>query len=193
MTTDRDDAGLYERPHYQPGVPATIEVPEGPLSELLETAAAFYPERVAIDFLGLAVAGGLYIVPSFAAVQAWTDKAKRARVIGAVNVLTAAFMVAGTVSLAVLQGAGLSTAALIAGISILNLLAAGIILAVLPTSPFRDFLSILFRAFYRLEVRGIEKFGYRLLKVRSGSIANTIAAVLLDRYDAAVADRSAPA
>ncbi|WP_194786368.1 AMP-binding protein [Actinomyces haliotis] len=52
MTTDRDDAGLYERPHYQPGVPATIEVPEGPLSELLETAAAFYPERVAIDFLG---------------------------------------------------------------------------------------------------------------------------------------------
>jgi len=112
--------------------------------------------HVAIDFLGLAVAGGLYIVPSFAAVQAWTDKAKRARVIGAVNVLTAAFMVAGTVSLAVLQGAGLSTAALIAGISILNLLAAGIILAVLPTSPFRDFLSILFRAFYRLEVRGIE-------------------------------------
>ncbi|ADG78446.1 Amino acid transporter OS=Tsukamurella paurometabola (strain ATCC 8368 / DSM / CCUG 35730 /CIP 100753 / JCM 10117 / KCTC 9821 / NBRC 16120 / NCIMB 702349/ NCTC 13040) OX=521096 GN=Tpau_1828 PE=4 SV=1 [Tsukamurella paurometabola] len=30
-----------------------------------------------------------------------------------------------------------------------------------------------------LEVRGIEKFGYRLLKVRSGNIANTIAAVLL--------------
>lgn len=64
--------------------------------------------RVTVDLAGLAVAGGLYIVPSFAAVQAWTDKDKRARVIGAVNVLTAAFMVAGALGLAALQGAGLS-------------------------------------------------------------------------------------
>lgn len=34
-----------------------------------------------------------------------------------------------------------------------------------------------------LEVRGIEKYGYRLLKVRSGSIPNTIAAVLLHIRD----------
>ncbi|MEA1831244.1 acyl-[ACP]--phospholipid O-acyltransferase [Methylobacterium durans] len=112
--------------------------------------------RVAIDFLGLAMAGGLYIVPSFAAVQAWTDKAKRARVIGAVNVLTAAFMVAGTLALAALQGAGFSMAALLALVAILNLIVGAVIFATLPTSPFRDFLSILFRAFYRLEVRGLE-------------------------------------
>ncbi|WP_132251872.1 acyl-[ACP]--phospholipid O-acyltransferase [Methylobacterium segetis] len=112
--------------------------------------------RVAIDFLGLAMAGGLYIVPSFAAVQAWTDKAKRARVIGAVNVLTAAFMVAGTLALAMLQGAGFSMAALLALVAILNLIVGAVIFATLPTSPFRDFLSILFRAFYRLEVRGLE-------------------------------------
>ena len=42
----------YLRPHYQPGIPAAIEVPDAPLSELLETAARFYPDRVAIDFLG---------------------------------------------------------------------------------------------------------------------------------------------
>ncbi|GJD93814.1 acyl-[ACP]--phospholipid O-acyltransferase [Methylobacterium iners] len=112
--------------------------------------------RVAIDLVGLAVAGGLYIVPSFAAVQAWTDKDKRARVIGAVNVLTAAFMVAGTLALAALQGAGWSVAALIALISVLNLAAGALIVKIMPTSPFRDFLSILFRAFYRLEVRGLE-------------------------------------
>ncbi len=95
-------------------------------------------------------------MPSFAAVQAWTDKDKRARVIGAVNVLTAAFMVAGALVLAALQGAGRSMAALLTLLGVLNLVAGVAILAVLPTSPFRDFLSILFRAFYRLEVRGLE-------------------------------------
>ncbi|WP_375410070.1 acyl-[ACP]--phospholipid O-acyltransferase [uncultured Methylobacterium sp.] len=112
--------------------------------------------RVTIDLVGIAVAGGLYIVPSFAAVQAWTDKDKRARVIGAVNVLTAAFMVGGTLALAALQGAGWSMAALFGLISVLNLVAGAVILKVMPTSAFRDFLSILFRAFYRLEVRGLE-------------------------------------
>jgi len=112
--------------------------------------------RITASFAGLAVAGGLYIVPSFAAVQAWTDKDKRARVIGAVNVLTAAFMVVGALGLAALQGAGWSMAALLALIGGLNLVAGAIILLVLPTSPFRDFLSILFRAFYRLEVRGLD-------------------------------------
>src|SRR5215203_3686941 len=43
--------------------------------------------RVAADLAGLAVAGGLFIVPAFAAVQAWTTPDKRARVIAAVNVL----------------------------------------------------------------------------------------------------------
>ncbi|WP_250739020.1 AMP-binding protein, partial [Actinomyces sp. 186855] len=46
------DAALFHRPHYQPGIPATVEVPDAPLGELLEQTARFYPERVAIDFLG---------------------------------------------------------------------------------------------------------------------------------------------
>ncbi|WP_128772803.1 AMP-binding protein [Actinomyces oricola] len=45
------DSGRYQRPHYQPGIPAVIDVPDAPLTELLEAAAAFYPSRVAIDFL----------------------------------------------------------------------------------------------------------------------------------------------
>ena len=45
----------YLRPHYQPGIPAAIEIPDAPLSELLETAARFYPDRVAIDYLGAAM------------------------------------------------------------------------------------------------------------------------------------------
>ena len=49
--------------------------------------------RIAIDLAGLAIAGGLFIVPSFAAVQAWAGADRRARVIAAVNVLNAGFMV----------------------------------------------------------------------------------------------------
>ena len=112
--------------------------------------------RTAIGFLGLAVSGGLYIVPSFAAVQAWTEKAMRARIIGAVNVVTAAFMVAGTLALAGLQAMDLSIASLLALVAVLNLIVGVLVFATLPTSPFRDALSILFRAFYRLEVRGLD-------------------------------------
>lgn len=46
------DAATYQRPHYQPGIAAVIDVPDAPLSELLEVAAEFYPARDAIDFLG---------------------------------------------------------------------------------------------------------------------------------------------
>jgi acyl-[acyl-carrier-protein]-phospholipid O-acyltransferase/long-chain-fatty-acid--[acyl-carrier-protein] ligase len=55
---------------------------------------------------GLAVAGGLYIVPAFAAVQAWSPPERRARVIAAVNVMNAAYMVAGGAVVAGLQEAG---------------------------------------------------------------------------------------
>ncbi len=102
------------------------------------------------------MAGGLYIVPSFAAVQAWAEKAMRARIIGAVNVITAAFMVGGTLALAAMQAAGLSIAALFAVVAVLNLVVGAVVLVTLPTNPFRDALSILFRAFYRLEVRGLD-------------------------------------
>ena len=56
----------------------------------------------------MAVAGGLFIVPAFAAVQAWSDVAYRARTIAAVNVLNAAFMTAATVLVAVLQKFGVT-------------------------------------------------------------------------------------
>src|ERR1700761_8515802 len=56
--------------------------------------------RIAIDLAGLAIAGGLFIVPVFTAVQVWAGDDRRARVVAAVNVLNAAFMVAGALILA---------------------------------------------------------------------------------------------
>jgi acyl-[acyl-carrier-protein]-phospholipid O-acyltransferase/long-chain-fatty-acid--[acyl-carrier-protein] ligase len=56
----------------------------------------------------MAVAGGLFIVPTFAAVQAWAGAAYRARTVAAVNVLNAAFMTAATVAAAIMQKYGVS-------------------------------------------------------------------------------------
>ncbi|MFZ0846386.1 MAG: MFS transporter, partial [Pseudolabrys sp.] len=67
--------------------------------------------RVAADLAGLAIAGGLFIVPAFAAVQAWSDADYRARTVAAVNVLNAAFMTGATVVVALLQKFGVTVPA----------------------------------------------------------------------------------
>ncbi|SFC38623.1 acyl-[acyl-carrier-protein]-phospholipid O-acyltransferase / long-chain-fatty-acid--[acyl-carrier-protein] ligase [Bosea sp. CRIB-10] len=112
--------------------------------------------RVGIDLAGLAIAGGVFVVPSFAAAQAWAPADKRARIVAAVNVLSAAFMVAGAVVVALLQAAGLTLSHLFLLIGVLTIAASVWILRTLPTNPLSDFLSILFRAFYRVEVSGRE-------------------------------------
>jgi acyl-[acyl-carrier-protein]-phospholipid O-acyltransferase / long-chain-fatty-acid--[acyl-carrier-protein] ligase len=112
--------------------------------------------RIMVDLAGLAIAGGLFIVPAFAAVQAWAGPDRRARVVAAVNVLNAAFMVAAALVVALLQKAGMGTASLFLLVGIANLGVALAIVRTMPTSPWRDFLSILFRAVYRTEVRGLE-------------------------------------
>jgi acyl-[acyl-carrier-protein]-phospholipid O-acyltransferase/long-chain-fatty-acid--[acyl-carrier-protein] ligase len=112
--------------------------------------------HIGIDLAGLAIAGGLFIVPTFSAVQAWAGADHRARVVAAVNVLNAAFMVVGAIILAVLQKLGLSVSILFALIGVANLIVAVFIARTMPASWLNDLLSIIFRAFFRLEVTGLE-------------------------------------
>jgi len=94
--------------------------------------SSFLGLRVAVDLAGLAVAGGLFIVPAFAAVQAWSDVAYRARTIAVVNVLNAAFMTGATVLVALLQKAGVALPALFLGLGTATLL---VTLAIWKTMP----------------------------------------------------------
>ena len=113
--------------------------------------------HIVIDLAGLAIAGGLFIVPTFAAVQAWAGADRRARVIAAVNVLNAAFMTVGAVVFAALQkGAGLSVPMSFVLLGVATLVVAVAIGRTMPTNWLNDLLSIIFRAFFRLEVKGIE-------------------------------------
>jgi acyl-[acyl-carrier-protein]-phospholipid O-acyltransferase / long-chain-fatty-acid--[acyl-carrier-protein] ligase len=112
--------------------------------------------HIAVDLAGLAVAGGLFIVPSFSAVQAWAGADSRARMVAAVNVLNAAFMTTAGIGVAVLQKYGVTLSTLFVAIGVANLVVAAVILRTMPTSPMRDLLSVIFRAFYRLEVTGLD-------------------------------------
>jgi len=112
--------------------------------------------RIAIDLAGLALAGGLFIVPTFAAVQAWAGADHRARVIAAVNVLNAAFMVVGALLIALLQKLGVGVPALFALIGAATLVVAVAIARTMPANWVIDLLSIVFRAFFRMEVKGLE-------------------------------------
>jgi acyl-[acyl-carrier-protein]-phospholipid O-acyltransferase / long-chain-fatty-acid--[acyl-carrier-protein] ligase len=112
--------------------------------------------RVAIDLFGMAAAGGLFIVPSFAAVQAWAGPDHRARVVAAVNVLNAGCMVAGTLTVAALQAWGWSVPAVYMLIGAATLLVAFAILRTLPTNAKTDLLTLLYRIFFRVEVKGLE-------------------------------------
>ncbi len=76
--------------------------------------------------------GGLFIVPAFAAVQAWAGTAYRARTVAAVNVLNAAFMTGATVAVALLQKAGVTVPQLFLLIGVIGL---GVAAAVWRTMP----------------------------------------------------------
>ncbi len=127
--------------------------PDGHRRAISPRATAFTSR---IDLAGLAIAGGLFIVPVFTAIQVWAGTDRRARVIAAVNVLNAAFMVVGALILAVLQKLGFGTPILFALLGAANLLVAVAIGFTMPASWLNDFLSIVFRAFFRLEVKGLE-------------------------------------
>jgi acyl-[acyl-carrier-protein]-phospholipid O-acyltransferase/long-chain-fatty-acid--[acyl-carrier-protein] ligase len=103
-------------------------VPQGP-GAVFASALGI---RAAVDLAGLAAAGGLFIVPAFAAVQAWSDADYRARTVAAVNVLNAAFMTGATVLVALLQKAGVSIPSLFLLIGAATLLVA---LAIWRTMP----------------------------------------------------------
>jgi acyl-[acyl-carrier-protein]-phospholipid O-acyltransferase/long-chain-fatty-acid--[acyl-carrier-protein] ligase len=70
---------------------------------------------------GLAVSGGLFIVPAFTAVQAWSPPEARARVIASVNVLNAAYMVAGGAIAAGAQALGAGVPVLFAALGVLSI------------------------------------------------------------------------
>jgi acyl-[acyl-carrier-protein]-phospholipid O-acyltransferase/long-chain-fatty-acid--[acyl-carrier-protein] ligase len=127
-------------------VPVTARDLVGSLSGIYLLASLF----------GLAVAGGLFIVPSFAAVQAWAAPDRRARVVAAVNVLNAAFMTAASVAVAGLQAAGASVPQLFLVLGLANAAAFVLVLRAWGKQGVQDLAAFLFKLAFGLEVTGRE-------------------------------------
>jgi acyl-[acyl-carrier-protein]-phospholipid O-acyltransferase/long-chain-fatty-acid--[acyl-carrier-protein] ligase len=122
--------------------------------------------RLLIGFFIFAFGGGLFVVPSFAAVQAWSAPAERARVIAAGNVIQAGFMVTGSLIVALLQYMGLTVSWIFFGLAIATFAMVWFVLATWGKEGVRDFGALIFKALFRVEVRGLENLpavGTRML------------------------------
>src|SRR5450755_2679644 len=122
-------------------------------SVFLGSVAGF---RMIADFALFAFGGGLFVVPAFAAVQAWSAPSERARIIAAGNVLQAAFMVVGSLGVAVLQAMGMPIAWIFVGLALASFGALWFVMTKWGKEGVRDFGALMFRALFRTEVRGLE-------------------------------------
>ena len=131
--------------------PASHEVP------LTEFFTSGFGLRLAFEIFLYSAAAGLFVVPIFAAVQAWAGEDRRARVVGAVNALNYIFMVGGSiVTMILLQVAGLSEPTTLIVLGFANVLAAIYFFRRLPANVLAFVLRVLWRILFRLEVKGRE-------------------------------------
>ncbi|MBK6414844.1 MAG: MFS transporter [Sphingopyxis sp.] len=65
-------------------------------------------DRIILDLLGIAIAGGMFVVPLYAFLTTTVAKSQTARTIAANNIVNSGFMVAATLLLSVLIGIGLT-------------------------------------------------------------------------------------
>lgn len=122
-------------------------------SELLAT---FSGARLMLDMAGLAAAGGLFIVPAFAAVQSWARADHRARVVAAVNILNAAFMSSATLAVFAAQMYGASVSMLFGTVGVAGLIVTVLVLHAWGREGIRDVARSIFSWFLGLEVTGLE-------------------------------------
>ncbi|WP_347557802.1 acyl-[ACP]--phospholipid O-acyltransferase [Robbsia sp. KACC 23696] len=124
--------------------------------------------RVLFDLGGIAVCGGIYIVPLYAIMQHRSPPAHRARVIAANNVMNALFMVVSAVLTLVLLKLHFTIPELFLFVAIANGAVALYICRLLPDALFRSILRAVLTLLYRVEVRHPERYaqaGERVLIV----------------------------
>jgi acyl-[acyl-carrier-protein]-phospholipid O-acyltransferase/long-chain-fatty-acid--[acyl-carrier-protein] ligase len=133
-----------------------MHAPHVPVNSIADFLQTFSGARFIVDLVGFSAAGGLFIVPVFAAIQSWAGVECRARVIAAVNVLSAVFMVVGALGTAAIQSFGVTEPQVMILLGLANILFAFLICWRLRVNVLADALSILYRAVFRMEVRGYE-------------------------------------
>ena len=76
--------------------------------------------RVMADLLGIAISGGVYIVPLYAIMQTKSDRHERSRIIAACNIMNSLFMVVSALGSMILLTSGFTLPEIFLTIAILN-------------------------------------------------------------------------
>ena len=114
--------------------------------------------QVAIDLLGIGFFGGLFIVPLYAFVQRETPEERRARVIAALNVFNALFMVVSAIMGVLMLGViGLSIPEFFLILAIMNLIVAGFVYQQVPEFALRFIIWVLSHTLYRVHHEGLNR------------------------------------
>lgn len=90
---------------------AMIEVPSVPAGQMLalqDFATSAFGVRVMLDLFGVAIAGGIFIVPLYALLQSSAEVERRSQVIATNNIMNALFMVVSSLIATALLAAGWS-------------------------------------------------------------------------------------
>ena len=114
--------------------------------------------RVLFDLGAIAFCSGLFVVPLFAVAQSRTPHYRRARVIGANNIVNAIFMIAATVLSGALLAQGISVRGLYLLLGTVNAIVAIYLLIKFPQTLLASVFRGLFRLLYRVEVKGMEHY-----------------------------------
>jgi acyl-[acyl-carrier-protein]-phospholipid O-acyltransferase / long-chain-fatty-acid--[acyl-carrier-protein] ligase len=76
--------------------------------------------RVLVDLMGVAICGGMYIVPLYAYLQHYGDKRSMARLIAANNVMNAVYMVGSSVAIMAMVSAGMTIPQIFMAVAVSN-------------------------------------------------------------------------
>lgn len=112
--------------------------------------------RVLVDFFGLGVFSGFYIVPLYALVQARSEPSHRSRVIAGNNILNALFMVVASLMAVGLLKAGISLPGLLAITALLSAIVSIYIFTVVPEFLMRFLVWMFMSVFYKVDRRNVE-------------------------------------
>jgi acyl-[acyl-carrier-protein]-phospholipid O-acyltransferase/long-chain-fatty-acid--[acyl-carrier-protein] ligase len=101
--------------------------------------------HISADLFGLAMCGGLFSVPLYAILAAWSAPSHRARNVAANNVMSSLFMVAASAGAGVLLGAGFNRLQVLGLMGALNVLASAYIVTLVPESRLHQFFARILR------------------------------------------------
>ena len=114
--------------------------------------------QVAIDLLAIGIFGGLFIVPLYAYVQQETPPATRARVIAALNIFNALFMVVSALLGMLMLGLfGLTIPEFFLVLSIMNLMVAAYVYQQVPDFALRFVIWVLSHTIYRVTHHNLDR------------------------------------